>query len=172
MGAGVHGFHGTVSLIYSCSRCLCSQMGELPVVWGYFCFLFAGPLSTSGSGSWELPGRDLSTGLSCFLLSCLCSQLRGSLHAETRSFPSGNSKDGSHVSPVRLRAVECSSIRSGSAAGGGWTTPIRRAFTQMKPASPPADGLLQVRAMSYISLGASEARMAPLFSCVQYEPWD
>ena len=95
-------FRGTLSQIYSYPRCFYSPVGELLVVWGYFYFLFAGPFSTPGSDSLEMPGKDLLTGLNSFLPSCLYSQPRGILRANIRSFPLENSKDESHVSHVRL----------------------------------------------------------------------
>lgn len=95
-------FRGTLSHIYSYPRCFYSPVGELLVVWGYFYFLFAGPFSTPGSDSLEMPGKDLLTGLNSFLPSCLYSQPRGILRANIRSFPLENSKDESHVSHIRL----------------------------------------------------------------------
>lgn len=51
-----------------------SPVGELLVVWGYFCFLFVGPLSITGFDSLEMPGKDLLTGLNPSFLPLLSSQ--------------------------------------------------------------------------------------------------
>lgn len=49
LDAGVGAFQGIFLLIYSYPGIFVPPAGELLVVWGYFCFLFAGPLLISGS---------------------------------------------------------------------------------------------------------------------------
>lgn len=147
------------------------------MIWGSFCFLVAGPLSSSGSGSQEMPGRDLLMRLNSFLPSCLCCQPRGSLSAEISSFPLGNPKDGSHASHIRP-AVGGSLPSDWEVAREKITTTVRTSFLQLKPVSPPSDRLLQVGAMSPTSggglLGVGHVSRAPLCflgtllpSCVQ-----
>lgn len=64
------GLPGAFLLIYSYPRCLCSPLGEPLVVWA-----ISVPC-LRGSGSQEMLGRRLLTGLNSFLPSCLCHQPR------------------------------------------------------------------------------------------------
>lgn len=64
-----HTFIGTAGVFF-----FNSPVGELLVVWGYFCFLFVGPLSITGFDSLEMPGKDLLTGLNPSFLPLLSAQ--------------------------------------------------------------------------------------------------